>query len=177
MFCPQCSQQRTSENIRFCSRCGFQLDAVAELIFNDGILHNSSKEPQGKLSLFRESTYRVGAKLIFLSLVLLPVIFILSYVFDSPVPFIFPLLIFFSGIAQLTYVRLFTEEVLPGIRENESGMGFNKPAFSLHSSTATPISNIDFRRRDTGEMIQPPSVTEHTTKLLEPNAESSEPEV
>ena len=29
MFCPQCGQQQASDATRFCSRCGFQLEAVA----------------------------------------------------------------------------------------------------------------------------------------------------
>jgi ribosomal protein L37E len=32
MYCPKCSQQQVSEEVRFCSRCGFSLSAVRELI-------------------------------------------------------------------------------------------------------------------------------------------------
>jgi len=31
MYCPKCSQQQVSDDIRFCPRCGFQLDAVKGL--------------------------------------------------------------------------------------------------------------------------------------------------
>ncbi len=32
MYCPQCSQEQVSEHVRFCSRCGFQLNVVKELL-------------------------------------------------------------------------------------------------------------------------------------------------
>ncbi len=32
MYCPQCSQEQVSEQVRFCSRCGFQLNVVKELL-------------------------------------------------------------------------------------------------------------------------------------------------
>src|SRR3982751_6571960 len=36
MFCPKCGQQQASEGVRFCSRCGFQLEAVKDLLATDG---------------------------------------------------------------------------------------------------------------------------------------------
>jgi hypothetical protein len=38
MFCPKCSQSQSSEEMRYCSRCGFPLEAVALLITHDGNL-------------------------------------------------------------------------------------------------------------------------------------------
>jgi hypothetical protein len=35
MFCPKCSQAQVSEKIRFCSRCGFRLDGIKELIASE----------------------------------------------------------------------------------------------------------------------------------------------
>jgi len=175
MFCPKCRQRRTFESKRFCSRCGLQLNAVAELSSCEDGLPNAAKEPQGKLSLLKQPMYRAGAQLIFLSLILLPAIFILSYVFDSPVPFIFPLLVFFAGLAQMTYTRIFVESIPPGIRENEPGMNLDKSPFNLPSSQRTPIPSIDFKGRNTEEIIRFPSVTEHTSKLLKSEDESSEP--
>lgn len=32
MFCPKCSHQQATDTVRFCSRCGFQLDIVKELL-------------------------------------------------------------------------------------------------------------------------------------------------
>lgn len=35
MFCPKCSWQQISDDIRFCSRCGFQLNVVKALLADD----------------------------------------------------------------------------------------------------------------------------------------------
>ena len=47
MFCPQCGQQQVTGVIRFCSRCGFQLDGVIQLLANGGMLpaFRASDEP------------------------------------------------------------------------------------------------------------------------------------
>ncbi len=38
MFCPRCSQEQVSEETKFCSRCGFSLSLVAEVLTNGGFL-------------------------------------------------------------------------------------------------------------------------------------------
>src|ERR1043165_7605677 len=38
MFCPQCGQQQVSGVTRFCSRCGFPLDGVVQLLNHGGLL-------------------------------------------------------------------------------------------------------------------------------------------
>ena len=37
MFCPRCSHQQISDYALFCSKCGFKLSAVKELVANDGL--------------------------------------------------------------------------------------------------------------------------------------------
>lgn len=32
MFCPECGQQHSSPNVRFCTQCGFQLGVVSALL-------------------------------------------------------------------------------------------------------------------------------------------------
>ncbi|HYU97987.1 MAG TPA: hypothetical protein VE977_04120, partial [Pyrinomonadaceae bacterium] len=36
MYCPKCSQIQTEDGLRFCSRCGFQLGVVKELLAEPG---------------------------------------------------------------------------------------------------------------------------------------------
>ena len=38
MFCPRCSQEQASEEIRFCSRCGLPLGLVSEVVSRGGFL-------------------------------------------------------------------------------------------------------------------------------------------
>ena len=38
MYCPRCSQQQVSEETKFCSRCGFPLGLVSEILAHGGFL-------------------------------------------------------------------------------------------------------------------------------------------
>src|SRR5215213_5239671 len=38
MHCPRCGQQQVSEDIKFCSRCGFPLGLVSEILAHGGFL-------------------------------------------------------------------------------------------------------------------------------------------
>ena len=38
MYCPRCSQQQVSEETKFCSRCGFPLGLISEVIAHGGFL-------------------------------------------------------------------------------------------------------------------------------------------
>jgi len=171
MFCPQCSHAQTSENNRFCSRCGFQLNEVAELISNAGKLRTPVQKSQRNQTRLKQTVYRIGEKLIFLSLTILPYIFILSYIFDSPVPFLIPLLIFFAGLAQVSYTRLFSKRIFDDEKEENSSNYLEKQSLRLLSLVENPIRNFNFSQTNSEEIITPPSVTENTTKLLEINDE------
>ena len=48
MFCPQCGQQQVNGVIRFCSRCGFPLDGVIQLLTSGGMLpvYHTPDEPR-----------------------------------------------------------------------------------------------------------------------------------
>lgn len=35
MYCPKCRHQQATDNVRYCSRCGFQLDHVRELLASE----------------------------------------------------------------------------------------------------------------------------------------------
>lgn len=54
MFCPKCSQLQSSEEMRFCSRCGFQLAGVAMLLENDGAIPQLAAAPGKPLPITRK---------------------------------------------------------------------------------------------------------------------------
>ncbi|MCA1591434.1 MAG: hypothetical protein LC754_02015 [Acidobacteria bacterium] len=61
MFCPQCSQQQLSNDVRFCSRCGFALGAVARVLESGGVLPVASAEVGGRELTPRQRGTRKGA--------------------------------------------------------------------------------------------------------------------
>jgi len=160
MYCPRCSQQQVSDVVSFCSRCGFQLGVVKELLVTDGTLPTRAIDfESGSLPPGRKGA-RLGAKLIFFSLISPPLFFALSFTFDSPVPLWPPAMTFLAGLMFVLYARIFGEDILPSKREGIVGI----PKLPLHSGT--PWAELGAMRVNTAEMVQPPSITERTTNLL-----------
>lgn len=176
MFCPKCSREQPSDDTRFCSGCGFQLSVVSGLLSTDGILpavEISPLPPKAPLSPKKHGV-RQGAKLMFLSMVMAPIAMAISIgIFDHPGFLLIPFTIFLAGIAWMVYSAIFGEDypVAPTHR------AFQQPRMNpqqLHAPPqpfAMPHQNAHHapppRRIETAPNLQPPSVTESTTRLLE----------
>jgi hypothetical protein len=93
-------------------------------------------------------------------LISLPLFFAMSFTFDSPVPLWPPAITFLTGLMFVLYARIFREDILPSKRQEIVGI----PKLPLQSGT--PRAKLDAMRVNTAEMVQPPSITEHTTNLL-----------
>ena len=167
MFCPKCNQQQISDDVRFCSRCGFPLSVVAELLSNDGVLIANQIETRENAPLLRRKGARIGAKIIFLSVFLTLPAFALSIIFDSPFPLLITIIPFLIGLTQILYIFIFGESIIPLKRDEQfSELTARERQFNFPISQGVPISIVDSRSINTAEIIQPLSVTEHTTKLL-----------
>jgi hypothetical protein len=167
MYCPRCSQQQVTDDVSFCSRCGFQLGIVKELLVTDGALAAHATDfKSGFLSPGRKGA-RLGAKLIFFSLISLPLFFALSVNTDSPVPFWPPALVFLVGLMFVLYARIFGEDILPSKRAAQSALVDRiVSASKLPLQSGASRGELGAARVNTAEMIQTPSVTERTTNLL-----------
>ena|SRR5215470_5953992 len=168
MYCPRCSQQQITD-LRFCPGCGLQLDFVTELVANNGVPlpYGEVRKP---VPFLRRKGISLGAKFVFLSLFLLPFSIAGAIAFDTPGPFAVPFIIFMVGLAQVLYTLLFRDPERPelaGVRQ--ASLDQPKPLVSFPAAQGTPIV-LEARRVHTAEMIRPPSVTEHTTKLLDENS-------
>ena len=51
MHCPRCGQQQISDQTKFCSRCGFQLGLVSELLMNGGFLPQLADTTASQISI------------------------------------------------------------------------------------------------------------------------------
>ena len=167
MYCPRCNQQQVSNDVSFCTRCGFQLGVVKELLATDGALPAHLKDFQATHSLPSRRGKRLGSKLIFFSLISLPLFLALSYTFDSPLPLWFPAIVFLAGLTCVLYSVIFGEDILPAKYKappilSETSMNTS----TLPSPSVAPIGELGAMRINTAEIIQPPSITEATTELL-----------
>jgi hypothetical protein len=168
MYCPKCGQQQVSDEMRFCSRCGFQLGVVTALIAGNGIPPAALvTDVQDEKRLARRLGARQGAKLMFAGGVLSPIALGFSILFESPLPLLIPFTIFLAGLAWMLYYRLFGEETAQASQATSpSQLNAAQESF-LPASQGAPVANINKPSASTAEIAQPFSVTENTTRLLD----------
>jgi zinc-ribbon domain len=162
MYCPNCGQQQISEEMRFCSRCGLSLSGLAEWLAGGGLPAKRKDKEELSLSSPRRKGIRRGAKLMFLSGVLFPVFLVVSLIVNEGALMFLPLIIFFVSLVLMLYARLFSDKTLDVTSQYAQPL---PPAPHLSMPGA---ANLGRQRVRTNELAQqPPSVTEHTTRLLE----------
>lgn len=179
MFCPRCGQEQLTSETKFCSRCGFLLTGVLELIHNNGLPTQTLVSSEKKGISPRKKGFKQGGQLLFLSLMTVPIIAIISAAlnFSPALSVITGILTFWGGILRMLYARIF-ESNEAGEDNSETGIFsfarrlLNKkqstnalaPAHTtVNDSYIPPFTN---NWRDTNDLA-PQSVTDHTTKLLE----------
>ena len=176
MYCPQCGQQQLSDNLRFCSRCGFPLEAVVQILNTGGMLppvqqHRGSTEPSP-----RRKGVKQGAMLLLLGVILVPLLGVLNSfnagnLFDilTPMAAIF---FFVGGLVRILYAGLF-EEGAPQYRPMMQTYAPPPTQFQSNPRAAAlppvpaPQPTSWRSRPNTAEILQPPSITENTTRLLD----------
>lgn len=177
MFCPNCGQQQVSEDVRFCSRCGFQMHVVARLLETGGALAGFEAEATGKKSLFKRITSSAGAKVMFVSVVMFIFVFFLALIANAPQFLAIPFFLFVIGAAMVIYKLLFGEKNnIVGDENFYQSKNINRTNSpnELPPSRSVPVSAYENPRSKANEIRQPPSVTEPTTKLLEPDGKTNE---
>ncbi len=169
MYCPNCGQQQISEEMRFCSRCGLALSGLAEWLAG-GRLPAQPEPAQAPAALSpRRKGIRRAAKLMFFSGVLFPIFLIFSLAADEGIPMIIPFLLFFVSLAMMLYARLFSDKTAPVLNQaaHTSALGSNPARSTLPPANTAAMPGVGRQHVRTNELVQPPSVTEHTTRLLD----------
>ena len=167
MYCPNCGQQQISGEMKFCSRCGQALSGLAEWLAGGGTPAQRNLEIQVPADSPRRKGIRRAAKLMFFSGVLFPIFLVISIAIDEGGPLVLPVIVFFISLAMMGYARLFSDPTAPVINQvaQTTTLGSTPTRSSL-----PPATNIHIPGRQqvrTNELAQPPSVTEHTTRLLD----------
>lgn len=179
MYCPKCGQQ-VSEELRFCSRCGFQLGVVKELLAesSEALALTGASEPKSRFLSQRKQDLLLGATLIYVAAV---ATVLYSWVQPKGV-IIFPLgmmwlafslfVLFFDPLIRVAR-KLFSDEAQSsesGSHSLRSASNFSTKVSPRNSALppaqSIPLTALGAQRLNTGEIIQPPGITEHTTDLL-----------
>jgi hypothetical protein len=177
MFCPQCGQQQASGMIRFCSRCGFPLDGVIQLLGNGGMLpvYRSPDEPV-PISPRRKGV-KQGGLLLLSGAVLVPILGIFASYSGGPfleiLAALAAIICFVGGPLRMLFAAVFEEGAPKPVRAYGPSAPMHVPAQfgpqrqspALQPPLARPPAA--WRRPNTAELANPPSVTENTTRLLD----------
>lgn len=177
MHCPRCGQQQISDQTKFCSRCGFQLGLVGELLANGGFLPQLAELYKGKTTWFSRKNGVIFSILWFIFFVMMvPAFFGIAGEDDaagvSAVFGVFTtmmlLIISFAFLKRAPKSYELAPHQMPAAQSlyGNSAMGALPPQQSQPASTYMPPEG-SWRAPDTGDLVKRPgSVTEGTTKLL-----------
>jgi hypothetical protein len=177
MFCPQCGQQ-VNGDLKFCSRCGFPINGVIQLLESGGQLPGMAEGRSG-LSPRQKGT-REGVMMLLLTMLVVPLTAIITaqlHLFPQLLVPLTAVFLFVGGILRIIYAQMFEERFpqIPAAKAEQPFLpayvpprGINEPrAGEFFPAGGTPATNWQPRRRDTAELVGPPSVTENTTRLLD----------
>ena len=178
MFCPQCGQQQVTGVIRFCSRCGFPLDGVIQLLSSGGIIpaYRASDEPV-QISP-RKRGVKQGGLLLLSGILLVPILGMFASFSTSSFPqmlaILAALICFIGGPVRMLYAALFEEGAPNPLRQYPQPVPMHVAPPQFAPPVQTPAlpppaarAQGGWRRPNTAELANPPSVTENTTRLLE----------
>ena len=176
MFCPQCGQENISDETNYCSRCGFLLVAVSDLLQTGGVNPRVASADITQMSA-RKRGLKQGLFLFLSTFLFAPLMGMISMALKiEPFPVgIAVVVCFLGGLLRMVYALMF-ESAEPSTTTLEERVITSSP--SLHSTRPnvlpaqqsvpaaqffTPAAG---NWRDTNNLT-PTSVTEGTTKLLE----------
>ena len=178
MYCPKCSQEQLSEEVRFCSRCGFSIGAVRELIASGNALTVPGTDVQPRSC--GQKAVRRGAWIMLASLAFTLFVGFMSAIDDDfAVMLVLPFLGFIIGLLSVFYGTFWADKralkkaaAKSGVVPMMPGQLATPARAELAASRMAPIESFTGKRGETSEMVQPPSVTENTTRLLEEESDA-----
>lgn len=177
MFCVRCGQQQASDSIRFCSRCGFPMEGAMVVLSHGGMLpqYPVTEDPEPSP---RKRGVKQGALLFLLGAVLVPVLAAFASFVPGRIGLAFEffavvasILCFVGGPLRMLFAGIFEEGAAhrPFIPQSAYVPPPIPPPVrvsALPPASANPAGAWR-QRPQTAEMVQPPSVTDSTTRLLD----------
>jgi hypothetical protein len=190
MYCPKCGQSQVSTEVRFCSRCGFPLVAVSELLMAGGLppVHAAGGQVFGAPRVSpRRRGVKQGSAILLAGILLIPFFGILHEAIGLPLEFMtLALIVIMAAALRLIYAAFFEEGAPQATHftpQPQPPQPFTPPIASrLHAPVqeslppahGAPVNDYRQPQVDTGQIMHPPSVTDHTTRLLEKQSDPSE---
>lgn len=182
MHCPRCGQQQMSEETKFCSRCGFPLGLVSEILSHGGFLPQLAEVYKSKKTLTRRNGLIFS---LFWFLTLTVILASLVGITDGPGELIGTLALLGTVgglmLALASVLILKNEPAKLSLNQHEAA---NENSRNIHGTQPTALPSAEFQTAqsyappahswkvpNTGDYARPGSVTEGTTKLLQKEEE------
>ena len=182
MFCPQCGQQQVTGNIRFCSRCGFPMDGVIQLLGSGGLLP-AYRTPDEPIPISpRRKGVKQGFMLFLAGILIVPILGMFASftnaTFLEILMALAAIICFIGGPLRMLFAALFEEGAPRPFQPYGPPTHMHAPPMHAPQQFAPPAQRPAltppparpqgaWRRPNTAELANPPSVTENTTRLLE----------
>lgn len=176
MFCPRCSQEQISEQTKFCSRCGFPLVLVAEVLAHDGFLPQLAEANANKSYWTRKNGLLFAFFWFMLfCLIMAPMFGVMDIdVLAGMSAILGTMGGIFLAVFSLVYLKKESKndeiynQALPNYKSRNLYQAQpNVLPPQQHQTAQSYVSPTDkWKAPDTGELVQPGSVTDGTTRLL-----------
>jgi uncharacterized protein with PQ loop repeat len=176
MFCPRCSQEQVSEETKFCSRCGFPLGLVSEILTYGGFLPQLAETKKSKKRLTRRNgLYFSLFWFMFFSMILTPFWAIVDVeelaAISAVVGSIGALILVIASFAFLKKAPKNNDASNHEMPDYKTQNLYAARQTALPPQQTQPVQNYvspanSWKAPDTGDLVQPGSVTESTTRLL-----------
>jgi len=150
MFCPKCGQEQASESVRFCSRCGFKLNTIEEGLAKRLIVM-AMYLVLTRCAIIGWGSITAGPGYMQVRVIITIIAAITFY-------------LLFSGDLTHIFNKLFSQNT-----EQKKQIAPASQESALPPAHSIPVPSLGSHRVNTAEMVQPPSVTEQTTILLDKN--------
>ena len=185
MYCPRCGQQQATDSMRFCSRCGFPMEGAMVLLAHGGSLPNYQPLPGEKTISPRRRGVKQGALLMLIGAILVPVFGVMAGFAPGRLDNVFAffaaltaIICFLGGPLRMLFAAIF-EEGAPVPRfvapSSYAPQMISPPPARVSALPPAAVNpTASWRRPETAEIMQPPSVTDHTTKLLQKSESEAE---
>ncbi|HEX8138272.1 MAG TPA: hypothetical protein VF544_11825 [Pyrinomonadaceae bacterium] len=181
MFCPRCSQEQISGDVRFCKSCGFPLVDVAEALKNDGLVNRSV------IPITQDLRKSVMKALVIMSLS--AIFFLLTLILGTPEPSYFVqfnmlvgVLCYLFGLVWIAHSFWKKSKEIPRYVDEQGRylvLGKSQSLEDRRQESTSQLKEPDLsqivdanvlsgKNSKTSELIErPPSIAEGTTKLLQ----------
>ena len=178
VYCPRCSQEQISNETRFCSRCGFLMTGIAEIVMQGGVPQQLESNAEKPITPRRRGL-KQGGSFFLLGIFIVPLLGILSLLFNfkGEIIGLAAVIFFLGGVLRMIYALIFessnpAEKTLEqNVYQTAQKLLNKKPqANALPPTQSVPASSyippMQGNWRDTNDLT-PTSVTDNTTKLLQ----------